>query len=171
MQCHVMRFLTLLIFAIPANLLADGGAVILHKEVAAYTITVFASPVPPRAGMIDLSVLIQSNESLDPELDADVSFDLSKGSANIHVPASRGQAQNKLLYAAAAHLHDSGDWHLTATVTRARKSVTASGILAVGAEPPKLAAYRGYIALPFLCLAIFLLHQWLRSRLRLRTGH
>jgi hypothetical protein len=164
-------FLTaLLMVAAPANLLADGGMVLMHEQAPPYVITVFASPTPLRAGMIDLSVLVQSGETLDPVLDADVTFDLTKGLSKIHLLATRTQAQNKLLYAASTHLHDSGDWHLTATVSGMPKSASVSGLLTLGAGQPGLAPYRGYIALPFFCLAIFLLNQWLAARLRLRVA-
>ena len=39
-----------------------------------------------------------------------------------------------------------------------------SGNLSVMAEQLKLAAHSSYLAFPFLCLAILVLHQWLRLR-------
>ena len=60
----------------PAKLQADGGVIVLKQEQGAYVVTVFAEPVPLRAGPVDLSVLVQDKETLAPVLDADVSVKL-----------------------------------------------------------------------------------------------
>ena len=54
--------------AATALLFADGGIVLLHRNAPPYVVTVFASPNPPRAGMIDMSVLVRSGDTLDPVL-------------------------------------------------------------------------------------------------------
>jgi hypothetical protein len=163
------RLLGWLLLATSARLLADGGMVLLHQQSPPFVITVFASPTPPRVGAIDLSVLLQASETLEPVLDAEVQIELSKSGSQIQVRATRDQTQNKLLYAASLHLDDPGAWRYTVSVRsagRTSKPITISGNIAVAAEQPKLAAFGSYLALPFLCLAIFALHQWLRWRKR-----
>src|SRR5579871_4724750 len=143
---------TLVLLATAASALADGGAVVLHKRTQALTVTAFASPAPPRAGPLDISVLVQSSDTLEPVLDAQVWLRFANGSQTKEVQATRTQAKNKLLYAASAQLADPGDWQLSVeTRTRAGATpVTVSGSLTVAPEQRKLGAYSGYIALPFL---------------------
>ena len=150
-----------LLLAIASVALGDGGMVLLHREAAPFVVTVFASPTPPRAGMIDLSVLLQTNETLDPVLDADVQFALENGESKIQAQATHDQAQNKMLYAASVRLDHSGEWRYSVIV---RNAIAVDGVIAVSPEEPRLAAYAGYLALPFVCLAIFALHQRLSLR-------
>lgn len=163
------RFAGWLLLAASARLLADGGLVLLHQQSPPFVITVFESPTPPRAGAIDLSVLLQASETLEPVLDAEVQIELAKDGSHLQVRATRDQAQNKLLYAASVDLDDPGAWRYSVSVRTAggaSRPITVSGNIAVAAEQPKLAAYGSYLALPFFCLAIFALHQWLRWRQR-----
>ena len=48
---------------------ADGGAILARRAINGLEVTIFASPVPPRAGPVDVSVLVQRDESaiLDAE--------------------------------------------------------------------------------------------------------
>ena len=158
-----MRLFTLLL-ASASLVLADGGVVLLHQEITPLVVTVFAAPVPPRAGMIDLSLLLQTSETLDPVLDADVQFTLTNGSSQIRAQATHARTQNKMLYAASVVLSTQGDWRYTATAQTAKDAspVSVSGIITVGPPEPKWTEYAGYLALPFVCLAVFALHQWLR---------
>jgi hypothetical protein len=153
------RFLGWLLLATSARLLADGGMVLMHQQTPPFAITVFASPTPPRAGLLDLSVLLQSSETLEPVLDADVNIELTKNGSRVQARATRDHAQNKLLYAASVQLGDPGEWRYTVSVRTATAPVTFTGVIAVATEQPKLAAYWSYLVLPFLCLAIFALHQ------------
>ena len=49
---------------------ADGGAILARRAINGLEVTIFASPVPPRAGPVDVSVLVQRDESaiLDAEV-------------------------------------------------------------------------------------------------------
>jgi hypothetical protein len=152
-----MRTIVLL-FAATGLLLADGGIVLLHQEVSPYVVTVFASPNPPRAGMVDMSVLVQTSDTQDPVLDTDVRITLTNGISKVHAQATHEQAQNKMLYASSLPLDQPGDWRYTVTI----RGVSVAGVIAVAPQIPKPAAYAGYLALPFICLAILALHQWLR---------
>jgi hypothetical protein len=144
-------------------LFADGGAVLSRQESGPFVITVFAAPVPLRAGPIDLSVLVQTRDALDPVLDADVSIRLD-GASEMLAAASRSKAQNKLLYAAALHLPQPGEWKYTVSVRSVKGEAAISGGFQAGQPAPPLASYRFYLALPLVLIAIFVLHQWLSRR-------
>jgi len=167
----MMRRLAWLLLVTAAPLLADGGAILLHKQSPPFVVTVFASPAPPRVGPIDLSVLVQSSDTLEPVLDADVRFEFAGPDSQVQVQATRSQSGNKLLYAASVHLNDSGNRRYSVSI-RAPKSqpITVSGDITVAAGQPKLEAYWDYLMLPFLGLAILALHQWLRLR-KLAAGY
>jgi hypothetical protein len=165
-----VRIATLLL-ATASMLPADGGVVLMHREIGPFLITVFGSPSPPRAGTIDLSVLLQTDDAPDPVLDADVQFTLTNGRSQLQARAAPDGTQNKMLYAASVRLDEPGEWHYTVSVRPARNMsapVLVAGVIAVAPGEPKAAAYAGYLALPFICLAIFALHQWLRYSKRPR---
>lgn len=144
-------------------LFADGGAVLSRQESSPFVITVFAAPVPLRSGPIDLTVLIQRRAALEPVLDANVSIQLD-GDSEITATASRSQAQNKLLYAAALNLPHPGTWKYTVAVKSPAGQAAISGAFQAAEPAPPLAAYTFYLAIPPVLIAIFLLHQWLLRR-------
>jgi hypothetical protein len=151
---------------------ADGGTVQLHKEAGALVITVFSSPAPLSAGPVDISLLLQNRNGLEPVLDANISLLLrSDTSGNeIRVRPTREQAQNKLLYAAPVTLAESGKWQLAATVLRNGKRTEATGIIDVAPPPEKAASYWSYIAFPPVMIVVFVVREWLlRRRLELRV--
>lgn len=161
----MMRCLAWLLLVASAPLLADGGAILLHKQNPPFVLTVFASPAPPRVGTLDLSLLLQSSETLEPALDEDVRFEFDGPGSPVQVQATRSQSGNRLLYTASIRLNDPGNWRYSVLIHAPRSAPTAvSGAITVAAEQPKLAAYCGYLMLPFLALAILMLHQWLRLR-------
>jgi hypothetical protein len=163
---HVMpKTLGWLIVLLSTPLFADGGAVLLQRQSGPFTVTVFASPTPLRAGPIDLSVFVQSSDTIDPMLDADVSIEFTGPGTPIRVRATRGNASNKLLYAASVDLKTPGDWEYSVSIHTPRtpsKPMVVSGAITLLAGQPKLTTYWSYLALPFLCLAMLALHQWLR---------
>src|SRR5580692_6497389 len=82
------------------NAFGDGGAVQLRKEAGPFVITVFTAPAPLSAGPVDVSVLLQKRNGLEPVLDAGVSLILRSeaSGAEIQAQPTRERAQNKLLY-------------------------------------------------------------------------
>ena len=151
------------LMTLTAPLFADGGAVLSRQEAGPFLITVFAAPVPLRAGPIDLTVLVQARDSLQPVLDADVSIHLN-GPSEMAASASRSKAQNKLLYAATLNLPQAGQWEYAVSVHNGAGRATISGAIQAGPPAPPLASYAFYLAIPPLMIAIFALHQWLSRR-------
>lgn len=72
-----------------ARLCCKGSAL---QERPPSAVTIFASPMPPRVGDIDLSVLVRSSDALEPVLDADVHLEFMKSGSWMQVQATR-QAQ------------------------------------------------------------------------------
>src|ERR1700682_3349623 len=127
-----LLFPTLLILA-QAPAWADEGRGQLRQETGDLIITVFTSPTPLSVGPVDISLLLQNRNGLDPVLDADVSLVLVDADSNIEFRArpSREQARNKLLYAAPVIFSRPGKWRMSVTVRRNEKEVTAAGTLDV----------------------------------------
>ena len=160
----IPRSLAILLTLTPA-LLADGGVIQSRQEAGPFVITVFAAPS-------ELSVLVQNRETLEPDLEATVSIRLQHGDTDVTSEATREQAHNKLLRAAAVNLDDPGEWRYTVTVSRAGTHASITGTMNVPPAKPKLASYWSYLAFPPLCIALFAIHQRLRARqTRSVTGH
>jgi hypothetical protein len=159
---HALRCLCALVL-LATPLFADGGVVLSRQESGPFVITVFAAPVPLRAGPIDLTVLVQTRNALEPVLDAEVSIRLD-GASEMRAEASRSRAQNKLLYAAALQVPQPGEWKYTVSVRSALGRAAISGGFQAGPPAPTLASYWFYLAIPLVLIAIFILHQRLSRR-------
>ena len=150
-----------------ATALADGGAVQLRKEAGPFMITVFTSPAPLSAGPVDISLLLQNRNGLEPVLDATVSLILRDASgAEIRARPTREQAQNKLLYAAPVTLAESGNWQLGVTILRNGERTGVTGTIDVAPAPKMAASYWSYIAFPPLMIVAFVARERLIRRRR-----
>jgi hypothetical protein len=135
---------------------ADGGAVQLRKEAGPFVITVFTAPAPLSAGPVDISLLLQNRNGLEPVLDASVSLILRDPSGTgIRAQPNRDQAQNKLLYAAPVTFAEPGTWQLDITILRNGERTGATGTIDVAPAPEMAASYWSYIAFPPLMIAAF----------------
>ena len=67
-----MRALLLLLLLVPHLAFADGGAILTRQTINDLDVTVFAAPLPLRAGPVDVSVLVQDAKTTKPLLDAQV---------------------------------------------------------------------------------------------------
>jgi len=179
----LLSFLTLLaLLAAAPQAFADGGVVIGERDGAGLRITVFAEPVPIRAGPADFSVLVQEVDSRQPVMDADVRISLKKVSAPspekewsppyCQVPGNDGYvvlrhdlAQNKMLYAAMVAVTEAGRWELSISVVAGDRRFAASLPLDVGAPRRPLATWWPAIAL--LPVGIFL-YAWRAILVRAR---
>jgi hypothetical protein len=160
-----------LVILVQATAWADGGTVQLRQEAGDLVITVFASPGPLSVGPVDISLLLQNRDGLEPVLDAKVSLVLREDDSTLELQAqpTREQARNKLLYAAPVTLSNPGKWHIAVRVLENGTETDAAGILEVAAAPDKAASYAGYIAFPPVMIGLFIVRQWL-IRQRSRRG-
>ena len=150
-----------------ALLFADGGAVEFRKQVGSLLITVFGAPSPLRAGVADLSVLVQDARDTSAVLDAEVGLTLSRaGDKEISLSATRAQATNKLLYAAYPFLPSAGEWRLNVQVKSQGRSVSVDGVIAVMPQQTSVMTYWLYIAFAPIGILLFLANQLLKSRSR-----
>ena len=143
---------------------ADGGTVLLRQEAGDLVITVFASPSPLSVGPIDISLLLQNRNGLDPVLDSDVSLLLHQDASSIEAHPTREQARNKLLYAAPVTFSEPGKWQIDVTVLRNGEKTNATGILEVAPAPGKSASYAAYIAFPPVMIVLFIVRERLIRR-------
>ncbi len=145
-------------------LLADGGAVQFRRQSGPLLITVFAAPSPLRAGIADLSVMVEEARNRQTVLDAEVGLRISRpGETDIVLPATRAQAVNKLLYAAYPALPSAGDWRLTVQVNLRGQPIEAEGMITVLPRQPAARKYWLYLALVPLGVVLFVINQWLKS--------
>ena len=112
--------LATLMLLVQASAFADGGAVQLRKVAGAFVITLLASPAPLTAGPVDISVLLQDRDGLEPVLDANVSLFLREetSGAQIKVRATREQTQTNPLYAAPLTLDAPGKWRVAVKISQ-----------------------------------------------------
>jgi putative membrane protein len=100
----------------------DGDVVRAKELSGTFQISVFTAPEPVPTGDFAVAVLIQDKSNGSPILDGDVvvSAEPLGGSENRSGPvlATRDQAQNKLLEAAALDLPESGAWEVHVSVRR-----------------------------------------------------
>ena len=69
-------FLSCLFLAMARTLWADGGAIQYQGDAGSFHITLFTQPPILRAGLIDITMLVQDRSNLNPILDAKVVFHL-----------------------------------------------------------------------------------------------
>ena len=149
----------------PAAAYADCGALRLRQEAGPFTVSVFTTPEPLRAGPADVSVLVQDRATHEVLLEAEVTLVLrGPDGAQVMLPASRAQARNKLLQAAALDLPLPGAWTLSVTVRRGLEEATVACDIPVEPAAPPLRAVWPLLALPPAAIVLFALNQRLRRR-------
>jgi hypothetical protein len=174
----LILFFALLLLLGP-SVFADGGAIIVREKVDGLEVTVFASPVPLRAGPVDVSVLVQDRAGravLDARVDLGwttaspaVSPDwlppcCSMATALGKMPAPRGHSQNKLLYGAILPVRSAGPSQISVTVhVSGRQASLAIPVEALPPRPPVL-AYWPLLAFPPVAIGLFAMHQRLSRR-------
>jgi len=151
-------------------LYADGGKVLFQRKAGAFNITFFAADSPVRVGRTDLSVMVQTTSDHTPVLDANVSLRLvrheSTTISDISAPLRHEQATNKLLYAAMLDLNTPGQYRAEISVQTKKESALVTGDLEVlPPEPPLLAHWPYFVALPIVAL-LFALNQRLKLKRR-----
>jgi hypothetical protein len=157
---------SLLCLLLAAVAYADGGTVRIDEDAGPFRVAVMSAPEPLSVGAADLSVLVQRRGDGSPLLDAEVDLRLDGPApgAPIEVRASREQATNQLLQAAAVMLPAAGTWRLRVSVRQGGDAVEVAGALPVAPAPPRLQGVWPYLALPPVVVACFALREWLARR-------
>jgi len=173
----------------PGDVRADGGVIRLREAQGPFVVTIFTASEPVINDPLDVSVLIQTQDSSDAILDATVdltctaprALDVEPGDqlcghsgragldaglephlTSFTVRATRRQASNKLLYAAPVEFGTAGDWLLQASVKRGNDAVRAACNIPVGPPRGRVAGLLPYLVLPPLVVALFAMNQRLR---------
>ncbi len=151
---------------------ADGGTVRLVERHGNRTISVFTSPNPLRAPMVDVSVLVQDATTGEAIHDAVTIVQLTPAdgtSPEILAAATNEAATNKLLQSALVELPTAGTWNVTVRsdargeMVIARFSMTAR---------PALPQWRGqwtWFSWPIVAVLLFGLHRTMAARLNAKT--
>lgn len=176
-----MRALALFLLLVPGLAFADGGAILARQTVNDLDITIFAAPLPLRAGPVDVSVLVQDPKTARPLLDARVEIAWSPSDssspawmppccsmdqATDRIPATRAHSQNKLIYSALVPIKSSGPSELIIRVHAGEREALLSTDVTVGPPRSPALAYWPWLALPPFAVAGFAVHQHLSRRRR-----
>ncbi len=153
---------------------ADGGAIIARETVNGLNLTVFAAPVPLRAGPADVSVLVQDAQG-QAILDATVEIGwtsavpaaspdwlppcCSMNTLQGLTPALRSHSQNKLLYGALLPIRSAGESEISVHVKSPQGEASLN--IPINAAPPRapLLAYWPLLAFPPVAIGLFAVHQ------------
>lgn len=114
---------------------ADGGAVVDRGRYGAYDVTVFLSPVPPSAGVIDFSMLVSHNG--EPQFGVPVRVRAEGADGTWHESEMHGaDAGNRLMRACSLSLGSSGKWRVTVRIGDDKANSGAFEIFVNPAPPP-----------------------------------
>lgn len=156
MKC-TCAFLLVLLAVAPVR--GDGGTVRLSEVHDGRRITVFTSPVPLRAGPVDVSVLVQDERTGKPILDVGVTV-FVEGRA---YPASTAVATNKLFQAAQFDLPAPGRWRIDVEV-QGPKGPTRVGCDVEATEAlPSWLDLALWIGWPVGAILLFVAHKYLSA--------
>jgi len=158
-------FLTLAMGATAAR--ADGGAMLLHQDAGAFTLTLFAAPQPLHTGAADLSVMVQDRSSGEILLDPVIDLTVAPADANATqqtVRLAKGQASNRLLQASTVHFSSAGKWRIALAVRRGNDTAQLSTECTVETDRSRATLVWFYVLLPVAIILLFVLHQALKLR-------
>ncbi len=142
----------------------DGGMLRCSERCGELQVSVFTAPAPPRAGLIDVSVLVQENPSGKFEAGSAVTvsaYPVGAPERKVSEPATTEAATNKLFRAALLELPEPGLWQVEVEVGSAAGRAVARFQLSVEDAYPRWAAYGPWIGLPGVAVLFFAAHQWL----------
>ncbi len=155
-------------FLLPPSsfLRADGGVVRLREQAGGYDITVFTSPTPLRAGLVDVSVMVMdaATGQYIPATRVTVRM-TARGTGDVlEYPATTAAATNKLLHAAVFQLPEPGWWDVAVAVEARHGPALLRLAVQADEPPPRWLALWLWFAWPVLAVALFGLHQTLVRR-------
>jgi hypothetical protein len=140
---------------------------------------------------VDVSVLVQSNDTGEALLDAEVGLQFvsppgaeiagremfctpdgtqiravstGDGATPRKIAATRKRATNKLLYAATVNLPASGHWQMRVRVHRSAVEAQVNCVLPVAASTAGFVNLWPFITAPLLMIGVFACHQRLKRR-------
>ena len=139
----------------------------LSERRGEYRITVFTSPTPVRAGLVDISVFIQDASSSEPIPEAGITVHAAsrdRPEETISHPATTEAATNKLYQSALFELPEPGWWDVAVVVDGLSERVEVHFALEADEPLPLIGEMTLWIAWPGLAIFLFCVHQWLVRR-------
>jgi hypothetical protein len=138
------------------------GVLRLSQASGPFTISVFTAPEPLRAGRAEVSVLVQERSTV--VLDAAVELRLrAPDGAEDTLAVAHAAGNNQLLQSAFVELRTPGRWELAVAARRAGISATVSCSLDVAPASAGLGAHWALLALPALCILLFVWRERLQA--------
>jgi hypothetical protein len=143
----------------------DGGTLRLTGKQGRYHINVFTAPTPLRAGLVDISVLVQDASTGDLVTQARVIVRMTKaGLPALENPATIEAATNKLFRAAQFELPEPGRWELRVEVDGVYGQALIAGEIEAAKRMPRWREMWPWIGWPALAIVLFCIHQALARR-------
>jgi hypothetical protein len=148
----------------------DGGSMRLSAIKSGYRITVFTAPVPFRAGLVDISTLVQDASTGEPMTQARVTVRMtSPGRLALECPATTEAATNKLFRAAKFELPEPGRWEIQVQVDGSHGQAELGCEVEAAKPLARLPQMWLWIGWPAVVVALFGVHEWRRTRRASRT--
>lgn len=147
----------------------DGGRLCVSRSDGNYRLSVFSTPTPFRAGLVDISVLVQDNITgvILPETSVTVRLRLQNQPGEpIYIMATEGAATNKLLKAAVFDLPSPGRWEVEIMIKGELGSGRVYCELVAGQREMSWPAVWPWFSWPIPVILLFSIHEWLVSRTR-----
>ena len=151
----------------PSFVQADGGTLRLLERAGDYQIAVFTSPVPLRAGPVDVSVLVQDGTAGEPVSEARVTVCITPaGPSDVtaRYPATAEMATNKLLRAAHVEFPAPGRYEVAIHIDGPRGPASVHFELEVAESLPRWRELWPWFGWPALAVLLFCIHQALVHR-------
>lgn len=160
-------FIAVTLFEPFAELRADGGAVRFSKQIGAYRITVFTSPIPLRAGPVDVSVFVQDAATGEPVSDGAITVKVwlrEHPQTSIVQRATMAASTNKLFRAAVFDLPEAGAWEVKLSIDGLGTPMVVHFEMEASERLPRDWELAPWICWPAVVIALFCIHRWLVER-------
>ncbi len=151
---------------------ADGGAVRFDGQCGGYRIVAFTQPTPLRAGIVDLSVLVQRAGTDEALPDTSVTIALSQQAGGFHQerPATYAAATNKMLRATRFMLPKGGAYDVRIVVDGPAGTAAARFALDVSPALPRWRAEWPWLFWPIIPIGLYVWQALARARQQGRRG-
>jgi hypothetical protein len=167
-------FLGVALLGAPSSAFGDGGTVRASAREHGLRVTVFTSPAAPRAGPLDVSVLVQDADTDQPLDGVQVRVRATSRRDPTRVierQATKDVASNKLLYAAVLDVPRAGWWEFRIRVEGHGEPAEVVFGLEVGEPLPGWVSWLGWVAWPVVAVVVFAIHRALVRRKSCRIRH
>jgi hypothetical protein len=145
----------------------DGGTVRLSSVAGPYRVSAFTSPTPLRAGLVDVSVMVQDTVSGETMHDAVVSLTVTSSEeppCEIRAAATREAATNKLLRSTVFELPRAGPWRVEIAIDGPLGAARSSFDFVADEPLPPWNDLWPWIAFPAVPIALYTLAEIRRRR-------